>query len=110
MRRRSIVILAAVAAALSALVLVLLRRGTGREGAPAFELSAPSLGREAVLHVSWHEKSTARRPSGQAGDGHDGTLTGELDLEADLALARERTTDGADAIRAELRDVRSSRV
>lgn len=110
MRRRTVVIVAALAAALAALVLVLLRRGIGRESAPAFEISAPSLGREAVLHVSWHEKSTARLPAGQAGEGHDGTLTGELDLEADLALAREQTTDGADAIRAELRNVRSSRV
>ena len=108
MRRRSVFLLAALAAALSALVLGLLRRGHGRED--AFELAAPSPGREAVLHVTWHEKSTARLPAGQAGEGQDGTLTGELDLEADLALSRERTTDDHDAIRAELRDVRASHV
>ncbi|MDB4943948.1 MAG: hypothetical protein JWP97_3482 [Labilithrix sp.] len=111
MRRRSVLVLTALLAALCALGLVVLRkvRGADPKGS-ALSLAAPALGREAVLHVRWRETSTARLPEGEAGEGRDGTITGALDLEADLVLAGERTTDDLDAIRAELRDVRTSRV
>jgi hypothetical protein len=108
MRRRSVVVLAASALAASALVFGFIRKSEQRPSGPASDLAVPPVGREVVLHVAWHEKSTARIPSGQAGASD--TLSGELDLEADLALARERTTDDGDAIRAELRDVRASHV
>lgn len=106
MRRRSIVVVAALVAAVAGLVLVILRRGTGRRSETS-ELAAPPRGREAVLHFTWHEKSTARLPNGEAAGLAD-SLHGELELEADLALSRETTTDGGDAVRAELRDVRTS--
>lgn len=107
MRRRSLVVAAALAAALSALAFVQLRKGTNR-GSATSELAAPAQGREAVLHFTWHEKSTARLQNGEAAGLAD-TFQGELELEADLALSRETTIDGGDAVRAELRDVRSSR-
>ncbi len=109
MGRRFVVITSAVLAFASvAFGVSRFRKGT--EADANFALAAPSLTREAVFHVRWHEKSTARLPAGQVTDGHDGMLTGELDLEADLVLARERMNDGGDAILAELRDVRTSRV
>jgi|GEM_PF-2940452 len=110
--RRRIVVVTSTALALAAVVFgVVHTRRSSDGGGPASAFSTPSPAREAVFHVSWHEKSTARLPAGQVADGHDGTLTGELDLEADLVLARGRTTDGGDAIlTAELRDVRASRV
>jgi hypothetical protein len=112
MRRRSVVVLVTAVSALSAAVGIgLLQSRSSAKPSARSELSAPPAGREAVLHVSWHERSTARLPPGSGGGlNGDGTLTGELDLEADLALARERTTEGGDAVRAELRDVRASHV
>lgn len=110
MRRRSVVVLVSTAAVLSAASFAFLHRNASPKAAPS-AISAPAALREAVLHVKWHEQSTARLPGGQAvGPNGDGTLTGELELEADLALSRERTTDGDDAVRAELRDVRASHV
>lgn len=109
MRRRSVVlVLVVLALAAGVFSSLWLKKSTG--GDLAFALAAPASGREAVFHVRWQERSTARLPAGQVAEGHDGTLTGELDLEADLVLAREATTDGGDAILAELRDVRTSRV
>lgn len=107
MRRRTIVVVAALVAAVSALVVVFLRKGTTRASETS-ELAVPPRGREAVLHFTWHEKSTARLQNGEAA-GLTDTFQGELDLEADLALSRETTVDGGDAVRAELRDVRTSR-
>jgi HEAT repeat protein len=104
MRRRSIVVVAALVAAVSALAFVLVRKGPGRESEG---LAAPSQGREAVLHFTWHERSTARLQNGEAAGVAD-AFQGELDLEADLALSRERTIDGGDAVRAELHDVRAA--
>lgn len=72
-------------------------------------LALPLPGREAMLHVTWHEKSTARLRAADAAGLAD-TIPGELELEADLVLARETTTSGEDAVRAELRDVKKSRV
>ncbi|MBX3190564.1 MAG: HEAT repeat domain-containing protein [Labilithrix sp.] len=109
MRRRSVIVLAASAAALSALAFGLLRKGHDGRDAQGLELTAPAIGREAVLHVAWHEKSTARLQEAQAAGLAD-TYQGELDLDANLVLSRETTTDGADVIRAELRDVRASNV
>lgn len=110
-RRRLVLALTALIAALAALGFLVARKIRGDAGRPdSLSLAAPVPGREAVLHVSWHESSTARLPEGQAGEGSDGTLTGELELEADLALSRERTNDDLDAIRAELRDVRAAHV
>ena len=106
MRRRSVVVVAALVAAVSALSFVLLRKGTGR-GSETSDSRLRRRQREAVLHFAWHERSTARLQNGEAAGLAD-TFQGELDLEADLALSRERTTDGADAVRAELRDVRSA--
>jgi HEAT repeat protein len=107
MRRRSIVVIAALVAAVSALLFVILRKGT-RAASETSELAVPPRGREAVLHFTWHEKSTARLRNGEAAGVAD-TFQGELDLEADLALSRETTIDGGDAVRAELRDVRTAR-
>ncbi len=107
MRRRTVVLVASALAALTALVALAFVRFRPRD-ATSSSLAVPAPGRQAVLHVTWHEASTARLPGGQS-EG-DGTLTGELDLEADLVLAREQTTDDRDAVRAELRDVRTSRV
>jgi HEAT repeat protein len=107
MRRRPLLVAAALVAAISALAFVVLRKGPAR-GAETSELAVPSLGREAVLHVTWHDKSTARLANGEAAGLAD-SFAGELDLEADLALSRETTIDGGDAVRAELRDVRTAR-
>lgn len=73
------------------------------------DLALPSVGREAVLKVTWHETGTARLGKGD-GAGLADTMPAELELDADLVLSRETTTDGEDAVRAELRDVRSARV
>lgn len=73
------------------------------------DLALPSLGREAVLKVTWHETGTARLPKGESAGLAD-TIPAELELDADLVLSRETTTEGEDAVKAELRDVRTSRV
>lgn len=80
-------------------------------GAPkdTSDLALPSLGREAVLKVSWHETGTARLPKGESA-GLSDTMPAELQLDADLVLSRETTTEGEDAVKAELRDVRSASV
>jgi hypothetical protein len=71
------------------------------------DLALPSLGREAVLKVSWHETGTARLPKGESA-GLSDTMPAELQLDADLVLSRETTTEGEDAVKAELRDVRDA--
>lgn len=80
-------------------------------GAPqdTSSLAMPALGRETVLKVSWHETGTARLPKGEAA-GLSDTMPAELQLDADLVLSRETTTEGEDAVKAELRDVRDARV
>lgn len=107
MRRRSIVIVAALCAAVSALAFVLIHKSRSRVTETS-TLAVPPRGKEAVLHFTWHEKSTAHLPNGEAA-GLASAMDGELDLEADLVLSRETTLDGGDAVRAELRDVRTSR-
>jgi len=106
-RSRLVVALAAVTVTATALAVWTTRKG----GAPkdTSELALPARGREAVLHVTWHEKSTARLPKAEAAGLAD-TIPGELELDADLVVSRETTTSGEDAVRAALRDVKKARV
>jgi len=108
MRRRSVVVIASVLAVSAAGAVGFLRRE--QRAVESRELALPALGQEAVLHVTWHEKSSARLAAASQEGGGTGLIEGQLDLEADLVLARETTTNGTDAVRAELRDVRTSRV
>lgn len=110
MSRRSVFVLGAAVMAVTAGSGYFLYGKSHSRSGESLALAVPAPGREAVLHVKWHESSTAHLPEGAAGDGADGTLTGTLEVEADLALVRERTTDDHDAIRAELRDVRTAHV
>jgi hypothetical protein len=112
MRRPSNVVVACfvIAVAVTAAVFVWRSRVTRPgDGAQASELSVPAAGRRAVVRFLWRETSTARLANGEAAGLAD-ALDGELELDADLVLSRETTTDGADAVRAEIREVRRSRV
>jgi HEAT repeat protein len=106
MRYRRAVILASIVA-VAGLGVGLARRGGPTSETRSLGLAAPPAGREVVFRVSWHEKSTTRM---SAGAGLPDALAGELELEADLVLAREPLASSGDAVRAELRSVRASRV
>jgi hypothetical protein len=104
MRRRLSLAVLALAAASGVVVWKPWAKPASTEG-----LALPPLGKEVVMHVVWQETSTARLAKAEAAGLAD-VIPAETHLDADLVLAHETTSEGGDAVRAELRDVRSARV